>query len=125
MSPLATEIYKQLVRMLKKQKHSTTYGELATEVSRKIPTHRRSAKLHAALGEVTEACRAADLPCLPAIVWRAGSNRPSDGYYKLAHPRARTDEARVTAWEREHARVVDHADRFPASPPASPPVGGS
>src|SRR5437867_4330926 len=114
MSPLANEIYKQLVRMLKQRRHSTTYGELADEVSRKIPTHHRSARLHAALGEVTEACRAADLPCLPAIVWRSGSRRPSNGYYKLAHPRARTDESRIAAWEREHARVVGGADRFPA-----------
>src|SRR5689334_15473112 len=109
MSPLAAEIYKQLVRMLKKQQHSTTYGELAAEVSRKIPIHRRSSKLHDALGEVTEMCRAAHLPCLPAVVWRAGANRPSDGYYKLAHPRARTDESRAAAWQREHERVIGHA----------------
>jgi hypothetical protein len=114
MSPLANEIYKHLIKLLKKQRHATTYGELAVDVSRKIPTHQRSPRLHAALGEVSRACRAAQLPCLPALVCRADSQRPSDGYYKLAHPRARTDRARIAAWQRERDRVVGEAERFPA-----------
>lgn len=114
MSPLATEIYKHLVRCLRAQQLSITYQDLAAEVSKKIPTHQRSPAFHAALNEVTTACRDAQLPLLPAIVWRAGSKRPSDGYFKVAHPRARTDAARLGAWEREHERVVAAAAQFPA-----------
>ena len=113
MSPLATAIYKQLRRTLT-SKNSITYGELAEAVSKTHETHHRSPKFHAALTEVALACREHELPCLPAIVWRSNTNRPSDGYYNVAHPRAHTDEARISAWEREHARVVAHAARFPA-----------
>lgn len=109
MSPLATRIYKHLVTSLRRNKHSITYGELATAVE----VHHRSPQLHAALGEVSNACRHHQLPCIPAIVWRAGANRPSEGYYKVAHPRAQTDEAKLAAWEREHARVVRAAESFP------------
>lgn len=110
MTPLANRIYKQLVAHLRRNKLSLTYGELAKAVD----VHHRSPQLHAALGEVTNACRYNSLPCLPAIVWRAGSNRPSDGYFKVAHPRAHTDEARISAWEREHAKVVSAAEQYPA-----------
>jgi hypothetical protein len=109
MSPLATHVYKVLVHNLRRNVHSVTYGDLAERVD----VHKRSPALHAALGELTNACRHAELPCLPAMVWRADSRRPSDGYYKVAHPRAHTDEARVAAWEREHARVIASAAQFP------------
>jgi hypothetical protein len=109
MTPLASKIYKQLVGTIRRNKQSITYGELASAVD----VHRRSPRLHAALGAVTNACRHAHLPCLPAIVCRADTSRPSDSYYKVAHPRAHTDDARVAAWEREHARVLASADAFP------------
>jgi hypothetical protein len=109
MSPLAHRIYKHLLGRVRRKKASVTYGELASAIA----VHPRSPKLHAALGEVSNACRHHQLPCLPAIVWRAGSNRPSDGYYKVAHPRAHTDDARVAAWEREHARVLRDIEQFP------------
>jgi len=110
MSPLASRVYKQLVARVHRNQASLTYGELAKAVE----VHHRSQKLHAALGEVTNACRHNALPCLPAIVWRADSNRPSDGYFKVAHPRAHTDAARISAWEREHAKVISAAGQFPA-----------
>jgi hypothetical protein len=113
MSPLATAIYKQLRRRLRCDQPSLTYAELAHSLDYRHSTHPRSPRLHAALGEVTEACKEAGLPCLPALVWRADSKRPSAGYYKVAHPRATTDEARVAAWEREHARVIREAAKFP------------
>jgi len=109
MSPLASKIYRQLLSQVRRANPSITYGELA----RAIEVHPRSPKLHAALGEVSNACRHAHLPCLPAIVWRSDTRRPSNGYYKVAHPRAHTDEARVSAWEREHARVLREAEQFP------------
>jgi hypothetical protein len=109
MSPLANRVYKHLVTNIRRNKTSVTYGELAVAVE----VHHRSPQLHAALGEVTNACRHNALPCLPAIVWRADSKRPSDGYFKAAHPRAQTDDARVSAWQREHAKVLDAADRYP------------
>jgi hypothetical protein len=119
MSPLADRIYKQLVIALRRNKISMTYGELAASVD----VHHRNPHLHAALGEVTNACRHAHLPCLPAMVWRAGARRPSDGYYRVAHPRAHTDEARVAAWEREHARLVASVDAFPTKLPSSTASG--
>ena len=114
MSPLTIEIYRALRAHLLARTTSITYGQLAAAVSKKIPTHPRSSKLHAALGELTAACRARSLPCLPAMVWRTDTRRPSDGYYKLAHSRSRSELARVAAWEKEHARVVAAAARYPA-----------
>ena len=115
MTPLATEIYKQLVRRVRTRNPSITYVELATLASKRIPTHQRSPKLHAALSEVTLACRAHRLPCLPAIVWRKGTTRPSDGYFKVAHPKVRTEQGRIAAWEDEHDRVLKGAAKYPAS----------
>jgi hypothetical protein len=113
LSPLAHEVYRKLVQHLRANHESITYGELATA----LEIHPRSSKLHDALGEVTVACRARGLPMLPAMVWRSGAHRPSDGYYKVAHPRTRSFKAQVVAWEQEHARVIG-AERtsWPASP---------
>jgi hypothetical protein len=108
MSPLARKIYRHLRGRIAKRRPSITYRELAAAVSE---MHPRDPRFHAALGEVANACRHVQLPCLPAIVWRSDTHRPSAGYYKVAHPRAHTDEARRSAWEREHARVV--AATFP------------
>jgi hypothetical protein len=113
MSPFADKIYKLLLRHARKSAPALTYGQLAARVKPQ-PVHPRSPKLHAALGEVSLACRHSGLPCLPAIVWRASTARPSTGYYKVAHPRAHTEPARFAAWEREHDRVVRELARFPS-----------
>ena len=115
MTPLAREIYRQLVRLVRANQPSTTYAELAAAVSKKHPTHHRSPSFHSALGEVTTACRVNDLPCLPAIVWRSAGRRPGRSYYAAAHPRAKTEEAQLRAWEREHTAVIRDAARFPVS----------
>ncbi|HTR50209.1 MAG TPA: hypothetical protein VMJ10_05835 [Kofleriaceae bacterium] len=112
MSPLAQSIYKHLLRRARSVRPSITYGELAGALGARA-LHHRSSRLHAALGELANACRHSALPCLPALVWRADTHRPSAGYYKVAHPRAHTDAARVAAWEREHARVLAELARFP------------
>ncbi|HEX4450738.1 MAG TPA: hypothetical protein VH143_07700 [Kofleriaceae bacterium] len=109
MSPLAIKIYRTLRHRLARKEPAITYRALAAEVSE---MHPRDPRFHAALTEVADACRHAKLPCLPAIVWRADKKRPSDGYYKVAHPNARTDDNKRTAWQREHARVL--AASFPA-----------
>lgn len=114
MTPLAIEIYKALRRTIQSQ-HSITYKELAELVSKKHPTHQRSSSFHAALTELTAVCREHGVPCIAAVVWSGSTNRPSEGYYKAAHPRARTDESRQAAWEREHAAVVSNAGKFPAA----------
>ena len=113
MSPLANEIYKQLIKRVRSRQPSITYAELAQCVGKRHATHPRSRTLHAALGEVTHACRHADLAALPAIVWRAGPRRPGGGCYKVAHPRAHAEKAQLAAWQREHARVLGEAARFP------------
>jgi hypothetical protein len=115
MTSLANDIYKCLLRKLRANTVSLTYRELADALGKKHGAHPRSPRLHAALGEVSQACRHSDLPCLPAIVWRVSPRRPGDGYYAVAHPRAHTEEAKIAAWEREHARVIAEAPRFPAS----------
>lgn len=112
MTPLAQRIYQQLLRRARSATPAITYAELASVLGRHA-VHPRSPKLHAALGEVTNACRHEGLPCLPALVWRADRRRPSDGYYKAAHPRAHTDAARIAAWEREHASVLASLARYP------------
>lgn len=109
MSPLAAAVYRQLRRCLRAGRPSITYGALARRVRR----HHRDRALHAALGEVSHACRHGGLPCLPAIVWRADTDAPSGGYYAVAHPRVHGDGARRAAWTREHARVVGAAARYP------------
>jgi citrate lyase beta subunit len=114
MTPLASEIYRQLVRRVRTRQPSITYAELAALASKRIPTHQRSRRLHAALSEVTLACRAHGLPCLPAIVWRKGTTRPSDGYFKVAYPKVRTERGRAAAWAAEHDRVLAVAARYPA-----------
>ena len=119
-SPLAAAIYKLLVRRLGAAVPTLTYGELVTALAPRHVTHRRSAALHAALGEVCAMCRARDLPCLPALVHRADSGRPGPAYYRQAHPRLRSDAARVAAWEAELAAVVRGARRF-VPPLARPP----
>lgn len=115
MSPLALAIYKQLRKRVRTKEPNLTYAELAQRLDYRHATHPRSPKLHAALTEVTEACKRAGLPCLPAIVCRADNHRPSTGYYAVAHPRAETPDAQVAAWEREHARVIRKANTFPTS----------
>jgi hypothetical protein len=109
MSPLAHRVYTHLLSQVRRNKPSITYGDLA----KALDVHPRSPALHTALGEVTNACRHSQLPCLPAIVWRADKKQPSDGYFKAAHPRAHTDESRISAWEREHARVLSAVEQFP------------
>jgi hypothetical protein len=109
MSPLAAKIYKQLRKRLTQGKPSITYGEIAAAAE----LHVRARELYVALGEITNACRHAELPCISAIVWRTSPRQPAAGYFKVAHPRAHTDEARLSAWQREHARVISEAARFP------------
>jgi hypothetical protein len=106
----AIQIYKLLLRHARRREPGITYAALAARVG---PVHARSPKLHSALTEISVACRGRDLPCLPAIVWRADTKRPSSGYYKVAHPRARTDRARLSAWEREHEAVVRALPNYP------------
>ena len=113
MSPLANDIYRQLLRRARSKHPSITYAELAASLGKKTAAHPRSPKLYAALGEVSQACRHHGLPCLPAIVWRRFPPRPGNGYYKIAHPRAHTKHAQIAAWEREHAQVVSEVERFP------------
>ncbi|CAN5770752.1 hypothetical protein BH11MYX2_BH11MYX2_13000 [soil metagenome] len=115
MSPLAQEIYRQLMRHLKAGGDLISYADLAKAVAKKLPAHHRSPSFHAALTEITEACRFNRLPALPALVTRASANKPGSGYYAIAHPRSKTDDARVAAWSREHANVLANAQEYPVS----------
>ncbi|HEY4057502.1 MAG TPA: hypothetical protein VGM39_12880 [Kofleriaceae bacterium] len=115
LSPLAREIYRQLIRHLKAGGDLISYADLAKAVAKKVPAHHRSPSFHAALTEVTAACRSSQVPALPALVTRASANRPGSGYYAIAHPRAKTDEARVAAWTREHASVIAAVQQYPTS----------
>ena len=112
LSPLAVAIQKVLVRRLRSRSPTLTYGELVEALAPKHPTHRRSSALHAALNEVSTACRARGVPCLPAIVHRADSGRPGPAYYRAAHPRVRSDAARIAAWEAELVAVLAASERY-------------
>jgi hypothetical protein len=114
-TPIARQIYRHLVKEIRRGTASITYRDLATAVSEKYPVHQRSGKLHSALTEVTLACRARELPAVTAIVWKAGAHRPSDGYYEIAHPRARSWSGQLEAWRAEHARVLREAQDLPGS----------
>ncbi len=115
MTPLAQEIYRQLVLQLRRDRSSITYHSLAEAVSKRHATHHRSSSFHRALDEVSRRCRSMRLPCIAAIVWRAATRRPGPGYYAVAHPRARTGDARLRAWQREHDAVVRDRGRFPVA----------
>lgn len=115
LTPIARQIYRHLVKVLRRGTASITYGDLAVAVSEKIPIHRRSSKLHEALTELTLACRARELPAVTAMVWKSGAHRPSDGYYEIAHPRARSWTGQLEAWREEHARVLREAQDLPAT----------
>jgi hypothetical protein len=114
-TPMARQIYKHLAKVIRAGTASITYRELADAVSAKIPTHPRSSKLHAGLTEVTEICRNRELPAVTAIVWKAGTRRPSDGYFAIAYPRSRSFKAQLAAWQAEHARVLREAPNLPVA----------
>ena len=116
MSTLARSIYRYLVRTIRRGTASVTYRDVATAVSNdKITAHPRSPKFHAALTEVTKACREHGLPAVTSIVWKSGTKQPSDGYFPIAYPRVRSFEAQLAAWKEEHARVLRDAEKFPGS----------
>jgi len=115
LTPIAHQIYRHLVRVLRRGAASITYAQLADAVSGKLTVHQRSPRLHAALTEVTLACRARELPAVTAIVWKSGAHRPSDGYYPIAHPRARSWASQLAAWKLEHARVLREASGLPVA----------
>jgi hypothetical protein len=114
-SQLARELYRVLVRLARRGTASITYGALARRLPARIRVHHRNARLYAGLTEVTEACRARGLPIVTAIVWSASTKRPSDGYYKVAHPRLRSLKAQIAAWEAEHVRVLRDAAGLPGA----------
>lgn len=63
------------------------------------------ARLFDALGQIGNACHAADLPALSAIVVQrteSGLGMPGAGYYPATHPHARNDEQRIEAWLTEY-----------------------
>ena len=115
MTPLAAEIYRQLIKHLRTGGATITYGELAQYVAKKQPAHHRSPSFHAALTELTHACRSAKLPAITALVCRSSGSRPGSGYYAIAHPRAKTEDAQLSAWEREHGAVLEARGSYPAS----------
>jgi hypothetical protein len=114
-TPMARQIYRHLAKVLRAGSASITYRELAVAVSKKIPTHPRSSKLHDGLTEVTQICRTRELPAVTAIVWRAGAKRPSDGYFEVAYPRTRSFKAQLAAWQEEHACVLRVAPHLPVT----------
>lgn len=116
MSPLAKALYKILVKRLRAGVRSLTYGELVEALPDPLATHRRSRTLHTTLGAISVKCRENGLPCLPAMVWRADTERPGPTYYVYAHPNHRTEPAKTTAWKKEHARLLSAADEFPRAP---------
>src|SRR5438034_895818 len=84
---------------------SITYQDLIDQLPRSWrDMSPRSQELNDALAEIVAACRANDLPALPAVVITAANGRPGNGYYYVAHPGVQSDDEKREAWEAEAAR---------------------
>ena len=103
LSPLASAIYDVLRPMVPSPDAAITYSDLAAELKKKhsYDLDGSDPTLHEALGEIVHACKAKQLPALPAMVVRKKEKSPGFGYYPVAHPAAKDDAAKKAAWESE------------------------
>lgn len=131
MSPLAVAVYEFLRVRTGLPDPRITYGELAAQLREQSADFEfvtpRSPALYAALNEIGELCRQLRLPCLPALVVRADTRRPGEGYHDADSPRCRGE--RIAAWQREVEAVCSTtfppcAERLPRPVPSRQPKRG-
>jgi hypothetical protein len=102
--PLA--IYRVL-RIQAPARRTISYKDLCLKLAKRgWKVHWRSRKLWMALGDVVVACQSRDLGALPALVIRRNLGRPGASYYPVAHRKARTLAAKITAWKNELTKVA-------------------
>jgi len=102
-SPLATAVYNVLRVRVPATRPELSYEDLCTKLPASVGTiEARSQLLWEALGDIVRACRAAELPALPAIVVNKHERVPGKAYYAVAHPGDAHDEAlAMIAWGKE------------------------
>lgn len=117
MSPLADAVYAVLRRHVQQSRSPhpvLPYKGLCDRlVGFKVGP--RSGALHAALGEIVLACRAARLGAIAAVVINGTTKIPGHGYFPVAHPAANSDADRAAAWSAEVRQVVKDAATYPST----------
>lgn len=112
MSPLAAMIYQVLRLRVPKpnwRKAVIDHSELISELYRFPEAPRdldlRDPRIDAAAVELAQACQAAKLPVISALIIHGDTRQPADSYYAAAHP-AETPDTRREAWEKSLAEVI-------------------
>ena len=110
LSALATAIYSILQRRVPAATPEIPYRELVEALqplgAPYSNLHWRDPRLDQALGDLVEACRAAGLPAISAIVVNGETRRPGRSYYSVAHPDVADEMQQEIAWARERDAVA-------------------
>ena len=110
MSPLAFAIYTVLRTLVPCPRNPCiSYSDLLSRLpdefkSFNLENPAKRNELSEALGEIVIACRAQDLPALPALVVQleeVGLGYPGPGYYGIAHHEVSGELEQLAAWGRE------------------------
>jgi hypothetical protein len=113
MSELARLFYARLIDLLRSDPHAwTNYRPLALHFRPRLRLSWRGGPMHRALGELVGWCRDRGLGLLPAIVVRADTGIPGDGFFEVAYPGVTDPVQRRRLWDAEVERV-----RHSAYPP--------
>jgi len=109
LSDLAEEIYAILRQRVPSRTPEITYRELVES----LPplgkpfedVHWRDARLDQALGDIVNACRAAGLPALSAIVVNSETGYPGRQYYPMAYPGVTDEDQQQIQWANEFEKI--------------------
>lgn len=102
----------EVYRALFQRRATISYGELVAELPRRFGLSAQSPTLNAALGEVSGWCLKRGLPPLSALVVRADTLDPGDGYFEAAgHGKGMTLSAKkkTELWCEDLKRVMNTA----------------
>jgi hypothetical protein len=106
MSELARLLYTHLLDLLGFDPDArVSYKPLALHFRPQRRLSWRGGPMHQALGELVIWCRAQGLGLLPAIVVRADSGIPGDGFFEVAFPGLTDRRERCRLWRAEVERV--------------------
>jgi hypothetical protein len=106
MSELARLFYARLLELLRIGPDTrTNYRALAVHFRPEWRLSWRGGPMHQALGELVRWCRDRGLGLLPAIVVRADTGIPGDGFFEVAFPGVRDQRERRRLWRAEIERI--------------------
>jgi hypothetical protein len=106
MNELARLLYARLCELLNLNPDArVNYMPLALHFQPQWRLSWRGGPMHQALGEMVRWCRARGLGLLPAIVVRADSGIPGDGFFEVAFPGIIDRRERRRLWRTEIERV--------------------